>query len=157
MNKKNARKVRGNVIVIINEDVAAIEVRRRNGTAIPFLIDREDVEKVRPYTWCYHMGYCCSSRQLPLSWLLLGKPPKKHVYHPRNGDIRDYRKSNLELISLSLSNSLKSGRPNRTTGLRGISKYKDGPFVTPVGPNKRKAFKTVDEAVAARKLYQESG
>ena len=162
MKKIFIQSERGNRIYILSDEVAAIEViPRKNGTVVLFRIDKKSIGKVRCYRWFNHNGYCCTideiGKQHPLPWVLFGKPKKGHVYHYLNGDIKDNRKRNLRLVSRSLSNSLKSGRTNRSTGVRGVSKYKDGSIVAVIGPSgKRKCFKTLDEAVKARKHYEKS-
>ena len=55
------RKTKVNNIKILNEDVAEIEVIRKNGTVLEFLIDREDIPKIEMERWYYHEGYCSRS------------------------------------------------------------------------------------------------
>lgn len=157
MDREN-RAVRTNNIIDQKGEVAIIRVTHLNGTVTEFKIDIEYIPLVERFKWSSHMSYCIrmrSNRQWPLSWELFGKPPKGYLYHHLNGDRKDYRKSNLRMVTWSVNNLLKKGRENRSTGMRGISRYADGSFVAIIGVgNKRKSFKTLGEAIKARRRFE---
>ena len=74
-----------------------------------------------------------------------------------NEDKRDNRKQNLRLIPWSHNNYHKNVRKNRTTGIRGVSRYANGSFVALIGlGGKRKSFRTMEEAIRARKKFERS-
>jgi len=145
-------------IVKLNDSEAVIRVVQRNGKIIDFLIDSANVPLVRRYKWFSHLGYCCrmkNNKQQPLSWELFGKPPKGYLHRYVNGDRKDYRKSNILLLTRGVNSFLQKTRKNLSTGRRGISRYADGSFVAIVGAaNKRKSFKTLEQAVEARERFE---
>jgi hypothetical protein len=159
MGNLTVRRLRTNKIHILNKDVAAIEVVRRNGHIIHFLIDREDVEKIQRYRWFSHNGYCCRKNEFDshwyLTWELCERPKSGYVWHHLNGDRADNRRCNLRLLPWGANNYFKPVQPNRTTGRRGISKYSSGAIVALIGSGgRRKSFKTMEEAIKARNRYE---
>jgi hypothetical protein len=155
---RESRVLKGNNIINQDEEVAIIKVTHQDGTVSEFKIDSEYIPHVKFFRWFSHMGYCVrirNKKQWPLPWELFGKPPKGYLYHYLNGDRRDYRKANLRMVTWSLNNLLKKGRKNRSTGMRGVSKYADGSFVAIIGAaNKRKSFRTLGEASQARERFE---
>jgi hypothetical protein len=156
MYQKNSCK--RNDIIDQNGEVAIIKVTHLNGTVTEFKIDTEYIPLVERFKWFCHMGYCSrmrNNRDWPLSWQLFGKPPKGCLYRHLNENRRDCRKSNLRMVTWSVNNLLKKGRENRTTQRRGVSRYANGSFVAIIGvANKRKSFKTLEEAVEARERFE---
>jgi len=68
-----------NKIIPLTDSVTAIEILRSTGARVRFLIDAEDTDKISSYHWYCHVGYACCTkyeRQWPLTWELLGRPPK---------------------------------------------------------------------------------
>lgn len=156
--KHQKRIVNPNQIIRLSDSIAAIRVVKRNGERINYLIDIEDIPLVGRYKWGSHMNYCTRTtgrNRWPLSWQLLGRPRKGYLYHPLNGDRRDCRKSNLRIVTWAFNNFLREGLANRSTGIRGISKYPDGSFRALIGVGcKRKSFKTLEQAIDARKQFE---
>lgn len=154
------RVTKGNSIINLNPSVAAIEVTRLNGTIVQFLIDAEDIPKVKPYRWFSHMGYCCTvknGRHWYLTWELFGRPEKGHVLHHINRNRRDNRKGNIRLVTVRENILFRKLKPNRSTGRRGVSRYADGSIVALIGPGRyRKSFRRIEDAVRARIRYERS-
>ena len=153
------KRARGeNRVIALDDGGVAIEVRRRNGEALHYRIDKEDVAKVRQRQWFAHNGYCCTlkdNRFWYLGWELLGRPKKGYVLCYLNGDREDNRKANLHRLTWSQRNLLEKRRPNRSTGIRGISRYKNGLYIVTVGPRgRRKSFRDREDAVAARASFE---
>ena len=123
--------------IVVDEEVARIEVIRRSGQIVYFTIDKADVELVsRLPRWFYCMGYCYAcvgDRQMNLTWLLAGRPDKGYVLHHVNGDKTDNRRENIQKITWTQHHCLEKTKPNNTTGIRGISRYRDGAYCVVVG------------------------
>lgn len=152
------RRKRPNKIVERNDGVAIIGVTRLNSEVIQFLVDSVDLPLVRRYRWFSHNGYCCTTKygtQWPLSWELFGRPPRGYILHHINGDRRDNRRYNISLVPRGINNYFKGVQENRSTGIRGISRYADGSIIALIGTGgKRKSFKTMQEAIEARKGFE---
>lgn len=144
--------------VRLNDSEAVIKVVLRNGEVINFLIDSKNIPLVRRYKWFSHVGYCCreeNNKQRPLSWELFGKPPKGYILFHVNGDKKDYRKSNIRLVTRGVNSFVQKTRKNFSTGRRGVSKYNDGSYVATIGPKgKRKSFKSLEGAIKAREHFE---
>ena len=151
---------RPNRIIVLDDGQMAIEVRRRNGETIHYRIDNKDVEKVSRYRWFYHNGYCCALKDNKfwyLAWELTGRPKRGDALLYLNGDIKDSHKSNIQRSTWSQRNLrlLYRRDPHGSSGIRGISLYKNGLYVVAMGSgNKRKAFRNREDAIAARQAFE---
>ena len=154
------RIIAPNRIVKLDDGTAVIRVTRLNGDVIEFLIDSRDIRKVSCRRWFWHTGYCCTTkygRQWPLQWELMGKPERGYILHHVNENRGDNRRSNLRLVTWAANNLFKKPKANRSTGIRGVSVYADGSIVALIGPGgKRKCFRSLEEAVAARKQFEKT-
>jgi hypothetical protein len=154
------RAVKENKITKLTDSVATIEVTRRSGEIVRFLIDAEDIQGVKPYRWFSHMGYCCTmknGRQWYLTWELLGRPEKGRILHHINRNPRDNRTCNLRLFTTRENNLFRRLKPNKSTGRRGISRYANGSFVALIGPGgRRKNFRRMEDAIRARIRFERS-
>ncbi len=149
-----------NAIVADRNGRTCILVKNRKNKNLRFRVDEEDVDKVRPYRWFSHNGYCCTikdKRFRYLHWHLMGKPRKGYTLYYLNGDRRDNRKCNLQKLTWRQRNLLLlyKREPNKSTGVIGVSQYSNGLYVVAVGPgNKRKSFRNKEEAIAARMVFE---
>lgn len=143
-----------------NRTTSEIIITKRNGKEVRHYISPKDVKKVSKYHWHEHSGYAeridaKTGRRIPITWHLLGKPEKGYVIHHRNGNKRDNRRKNLMKITWSHHIILEKTRANKSTGRRGVSKYKTGKFCATVGVGgKRKLFDTFEEALQARRKFE---
>lgn len=100
-----------------------------------FLIDLEDVEKVKYHKWRFGHGHVVTGlpargTQRDLSWVVLGldnrdKENKKIVIDHINGNPKDNRKQNLRICSQAENVCNKSFMSNNTSGFIGVSYKKD--------------------------------
>jgi len=147
--------------IFIDGEIARIEVIQRNGNVIYFTIDKSDVELVSRYRWFYHNGYCCTTgetgRHMYITWVLCRRPQRNYVLHHINGDKTDNRRANLKLVTWSQHHYLEKSKPNNSTGIRGISKHRNGDYCVVIGPNnKRKVVKDLEKAKLLRRDFEES-
>jgi hypothetical protein len=156
----SVRKTHGNRINRYDDGRAEIEVIQRDGQKHFFLFDgtQQNLNLVKRYRWFVHEGYCCTvderEKMLNLTWLLFGRPPEGFIWHHLK-DRWDNRRLSLNLVTFGMNNYAKGVQKNRTTGIRGISKYKSGGYVALVGPScKRKWFGRIEDAIAARKEFE---
>lgn len=132
-----SRKKGNNYIINETENIAMIELNRKNGDSLWTIIDLEDLERVInfPYTWfakysttirdyyaaasVYH-SELKRSRPLHLHQFILNTN-SNHVDH-KNHKPRDNRKSNLREISPSENYKNRDGKnSNNTSGYRNVS------------------------------------
>ena len=79
----------------------------------------------------------------------------KRILHHVNGDRRNNRRFNLRLIRWAANNYYRKVKANRSTGIRGVSIYKDGKIVVLIGTGgKRKCYKTLEEGIEARDQFE---
>lgn len=151
---------RGEQVFRITDQIGVIKIIQQNGEKKEFLFNyrEEDIELLSRYRWFVHQGYCCTKdvdrKDLYLTWLLYGRPPKGYFWHHML-EREDNRGENLRLVSASMNNYAKSVQKNRTTGIRGISYYKNR-YTALIGiKGKRTSFKNLDDAIKARKKFEE--
>jgi len=154
------RRFAGNRIIILSDEMAAIEVIQRHNQRHHFLFDRtqENLSLVAQYRWFVHEKYPCTidelGKYLYLPWLLYGRPQRGYVWHHIR-DRLDNRSISLRYITTSLNNFAKNTRKNNSTGIRGISRYKNGGYSVLVGLNcKRKWFRRLEDAIEARQKFE---
>lgn len=133
-----------------------------------FWFDLEDYDKIKDYCWYYSDGYVTSheinnSRQIVLLHkLIMGSYPSEivdHINHPKTGENKyDNRKQNLRVVTQSQNCMNQHKRSNNTSGVKGISWYKDrnkwGVKITANGKQIHLGFFNEDEfedAIKARK------
>ena len=135
-----AKKKGNNYIIDEENQIAKIELRRRNAENLWVMIDLEDLEKVInfPYTWFalkynsavddYYAG--CSlyhpelqqSRPYYMHQLILGKQGEGKRIDHINCDIRDNRKSNLRVANVIQNATNRTKRnSNNKSGYRNVS------------------------------------
>lgn len=97
---------------------------------VEFLIDEEDLDKIKLYNWTTHLGYiACSNRRkrgLLLHRYILGLNDPAIIVDHINRNPLDNRKSNLRIANKS-TNGMNRGRQinNLTSEYKGVSYRKD--------------------------------
>lgn len=121
-----------------------------------FVIDADDLELIRPYSWCFSKtGYVVAridGRVVKLHILLLGTKPDQVIDH-KNGDPADNRRCNLRFCtqkenSMNTCSKGKSGLP------LGVSYTPTGKYRARLMLNRKEirlgTFDNIEDAIAAR-------
>jgi len=87
-------------------------------------IDLQDVERVRKHSWFYaidHARAIINNKSIRLHNFIMWRTKKTRI-HFKNGDLLDFRKHNLELVSLKFIHQ-KKGKIKRPTSsqFKGVS------------------------------------
>lgn len=101
-----------------------------------FIIDLEDLEKVRYHKWRFHSdghvitGLPAQGTQRDISWVVLDMDNRQKEYKDKvvdhiNGNPRDNRKANLRVCSQGENVRNKSFMSNNTSGFIGVSYRED--------------------------------
>lgn len=114
-------------------DVTVIFLKRRGGTVLETLIDTEDLEKVKAYTWHAYKSsdgeryYAKSSKNengtcFPIRLhRLIADPPEGFYVDHINHNTLDNRKSNLRVVTNKENMQNRRGaQRNSRSGIRGI-------------------------------------
>lgn len=130
-----------------------------------FIIDTEDLEKVKPYCWCVtRLGYIVARNpadggSIRLHKLITGTQANEIVDHI-NHNVADNRKCNLRIVSHS-NNMINSViRSSNTSGVTGVTYHKpsDG-WISRISMDGKcyylGYYKSFSDAVAARKAAEE--
>lgn len=120
-----------------------------------FVIDLEDVEKVRGRSWhSNRKGYALAAKGTPLLHrLLLEAPPTMQVDHI-DGDPANNRRINLRLCTNAQNSQNQGRRSDNNSGLKGVSWNKQKKrWGTSIGINRKRIhlgyFDTAEQAKAA--------
>jgi hypothetical protein len=99
-------------------DNNVICTNKNTGTA--FLIDLEDLPKIRDYSWSDNGdGYLQNRKLGRLHRLLIDCPKGSHIDHI-DGNKMDCRKSNMRACSLTQNNMNVKKRGHNTSGYKGV-------------------------------------
>ncbi|MBQ4523563.1 MAG: hypothetical protein IJA10_11530 [Lachnospiraceae bacterium] len=128
-----------------------------------FLIDTDDYEKVKDYTWrTSSNGYIVTTknRKVILLHRLIMNPSKDLVVDHINHNKKDNRKNNPRICTMSNNNMNKSKLSTNTSGVTGVTwNEKGGYWVSQIGLNNNTiilGYNTVfDKAVKLRKDAEE--
>lgn len=153
---------------IIGNDVFFNLYNQKNEKVGEFIIDKEDIEKVKYKKWRYshrHVvtGLPAKGTQQDLSHVILGFNPKENpnlVVDHINGDANDNRKSNLRVCTQSKNVCNKSFMSNNTSGFIGVSYRKKKDRYDPeIRFNETRCHlgytKTLEEAVYKRYIAEQ--
>lgn len=159
----NEIRVRGNI--------AEVDVYDTHGnTVATFIIDAEDVDKIRYHKWRLSYGHIVTGNNTKthpttqLSHLLLDEPSTD--YHHKidhiNGDALDNRKANLRVCTQGQNVLNKRVVANNTTGVIGVYKDKRKSrkhnYCAEIRINNKKtfigAYRTIAEAAWARHVAE---
>lgn len=96
------------------------------GSKKPAIIDEEDYEKIKKYTWSYHNNMIQAydydnKKQFVFTWAILGKPDYGFMWDHINRDPLDNRKSNLRLVTSAQNNQNRSKSKNKGSVYKGVS------------------------------------
>lgn len=125
----NNAKIKGNEIKIFN-DFAKIIVNSKKFGIKEVLIDLDDIEKVKKYTWCltrsrdmalYAMTKTSENKNIKLHRYLMNCPNNKVIDHINHNTL-DNRKFNLKVCSRAENNQNLGIRTNTKLGLKYITK-----------------------------------
>lgn len=124
----NNAKIKGNEIKIFN-DFAKIIVNSKKFGIKEVLIDLDDIEKVKKYTWClthgrdmilYAMTKTSENKTIKLHRYLMNCPNNKVIDHINHNTL-DNRKFNLKVCSRAENNLNLGIRTNTKLGLKYIT------------------------------------
>jgi hypothetical protein len=126
------------------------------------IIDLDDVDKVKEYTWHFTSGYARSVKptKMWLHWLVIGEPPIGLVTDHINRNRLDCRKVNLRHVT-QRDNALNTDRYDNAKGITsyklrsGRTRWKATTYVNGMSFHIG-AFDTEIEALAAYRNYRES-
>lgn len=118
---------------IINNDVWFNLYNQKNEKIGKFVIDKEDIEKVKYKKWRYSHGHIVTGlpskgTQRDLSHVILDFNPKENpglVVDHINGNANDNRKNNLRICTQGHNVMNKSFMSNNTSGFIGVSYRKN--------------------------------
>lgn len=118
---------------IIGEEVHFNVYNQKNNKVGEFIIDKEDIEKVKYKKWRYSHGHVVTGQpakglQKDLSHVIMDFNPKENPYlvvDHINGNANDNRKCNLRVCAQGDNTLNKSFMSNNTSGFIGVSYRKD--------------------------------
>lgn len=131
-------------------------IKTKKGQEI--LVDKEDFEKVKNYSWCVSpQGYVVANikgKVVKINWVLF--PKVKHMVQDHiNGNKLDNRKCNLRSCTPHQNSMNSSVGKNNTTGVVGVKKVKKtGHYVAQIMFKRKQiclgTYKTLEEATKVR-------
>ena len=122
------------------------------------IIDRPDLDRIRPCSWRYHpdvrTAYAATSlpgrRTVRMHQLILDVPDGMVVDHI-NFDGLDNRRQNLRIATASESMGSRRLNRNNTSGFRGVYPVRSGRWIARIGDGQY--LGTFDTAVKAARAY----
>lgn len=148
--------------ISIGYRVAILKVIGTKNKTIYFLIDREDVEKVKQYVWRFRFTRATNTyyaetgkgkNRLILHRFLTNCPSGKEIDHI-NRITTDNRKENLKICNRSENCINRNIFKNNTTGYKNIYKMKNEKYNVRITRDKKESFigvfNSLDEAIKAR-------
>ena len=144
---------------ITENRVTYLEITRRNGDKYYYVIDKEDISKLKSTTWAVairHAGvYAYSMKKGLLHRFILTNIYKDIVDHI-NRCTFDNRKENLRITNYKV-NAINTRKQKSFSGFRYIEPIKESgrrqKYAVNVGKRYRKRFYTLKEALVARNNY----
>ena len=143
----------GNEYKIVDDYV----IMYAHNTGSPFIIDLDDLERVKMYTWNENKrGYIVKSDGLiRLHQFIKGKTPNGMVIDHKDRNKLNNRKSNLEFKTQLDNTKNRTVNKNNDFGVSGVHKSnrKDKPYEATLGANGKifkKQYKTLEEAIKGR-------
>ena len=125
----------------------------------PFLIDKEDVERVSKYNWKLYDRYYeawIDGKTVKLSRFIMTASNNMYVDHI-NGNIKDNRKQNLRLCSNGENQQNRKLNKNNMCGHKGIQLMSNGKYRVRVQSNNERkhlgVFDNIEEAIKIRRDY----
>lgn len=138
---------------IVNNDV----IMYTNNTNVPFIIDKDDLEKVKQYTWMENKrGYIVSTNGYKkLHHVIVGNPPHGLVVDHVDRNKKNNRKANLVFKTQTDNAKNRTVNKNNSFGISGVhySTRKDLPYQATLGAKGnifKENFSTLEEAIIAR-------
>ena len=138
--------------IVVDGDIAYVYLSCSDKVAI---IDKEDVEKVKDYTWRFVKGYAATyfttdrTRIFYIHYFIIGKVDGKEVDHINRNKL-DNRKCNLRNITHLENMHNVSIKRKSNTGIKNISKLYNGTYRVVINYNNKRysvgTFKTIEEA-----------
>ena len=137
------------------------EVVTSNGEII--LIDSDDFEKVKRYTWCIgKTGYPVANtgkKVVKLHRYILNLSDSKDIRDHINGNPLDNRKSNLRKCTVADNNKNCKLSKNSKTGYTGVLLTRSGKYRARIMVNRKEIglgiYETMEEAIFARRKAEE--
>lgn len=129
-----------------------------------FIIDTEDLNKVKDYCWYISAKKYVTANQKDKSnkkvWLhrLVMDAHENEIVDHIDWDKSDNRKSNLRIATKSQNNTNIKRKSNNRSGYTGVKMAKSGKYVAQITANKHRVhlgtFDTIQEAVEARRTAE---
>lgn len=127
-----------------------------SNTGQQFIFDTEDFDLIKDYSWFENdEGYIVSTtkgKTTRMHRLIMNATDGEMIDHINNNR-KDNRKLNLRLIDKQKNSINRGCNKNSTTGVKGVSKYRDR-FIARIGKDGKTiyigSFNTIDEAKEAR-------
>lgn len=140
-----------------------MEMNCKGGGAIhTFLIDEEDYDNVKNYTWHIHHGYVVHTisrkinkkqGQIPIHRLVMGNPQGYEVDHI-NGNKLDNRKCNLRVCTGKQNKKNRGRNSNNSSGFSGVFRGKNGKFIAYITSERERIhLGTFDDFESAKRAY----
>lgn len=131
-----------------------------------FIIDKEDLEKSKKYQWHIDStGYAKTSiknndkyKIISFHRYLIGAENNEFVDHI-NGERNDNRKNNIRICSMQQNSHNRGISKNNTSGVKGVSKRKNGNWQAGIRFNGTSyylgTFEKIEDAIKSRKNAEE--
>lgn len=150
-NKLYSNREKPNNIIECDE-YNIIKINSHNST-IDVIIDKDDLEKVKPYTWSLSGKYIYNCKHKILLHRLIMNEEKTNIWIDHiNHNTFDNRKSNLRKVSPS--QNAMNRRINNKLGVKGIYINEFGKYVAQIELNYKRmnlgTYNTIEEAIIAR-------
>lgn len=148
---------------IILENVCECVVKQKSGKDMKFMIDKEDYNKVKEYSWYIeNNGYVrgkVNNKKVSLHRFILDVPENMVVDHINHNPL-DNRRSELRICKITENMMNKVIYSNNKSGIKGVYYYKwSNKWVATIKFNRQKVhlgyFKTKEEAIETRKKAEE--
>jgi hypothetical protein len=139
----------------------------KTGAGVEFIIDQEDYDRVKQYTWRFNGGYIRTStaynkklgikgRSIYLHRFILNITDNKIFIDHKNLDRKDNRKENLRICTTSQNQANIKPHKRNKTGLKGVRKTPSGKYEADIWKDKSIYLGVFNTKQEAAKVYNEA-